>query len=238
MSQIYTYKDKRLIVERFKKFKIFCLATVFTTTCIAITISVLIPNSKTRPKFQFPSQIDLDGWKFQSSNDFKNLKGNAIAAKQYFYTSLNQDDLQIDVLYINGMISIPQSLSIIGLRYTSNSLDIRYSQNVGYYALFTDQKRAYLSSCINPRGTATVTEEQFVDNRNKYDLTTDRIVSYLIGIDDLRDSRCLFTTMSIALDTSKSINQPRYSSLAKNYQKLEKSWFHWYQNWSDNFPHS
>jgi cyanosortase A-associated protein len=236
MNQIYTYKDKRLIVKRLKKFKSFCLTTILTTTCIAISISWFIPNPKARPKFQFPSQIDVSGWKFQSSNDFTNLKGNAIAAKQYFYTSPTQDTLQIDVLYINGIVSIPQSLGIIDLKYLRNSLDIRYSQNVGYYALFTDQKRAYLSSCINPRGTATVTEDQFISNRNRYDITPDRVVSYLIGVTDLRDSRCLFTTMSIAL-TPKMVNQSNYA-LDKTYQKLEIVWFHWYQNWSDNFPKS
>ncbi len=243
MSQIVSiqkYNDKKSRIKTFKDFKVFCLIAVFTSTCIAISISIFTPNFKNRPKFQFPNQISLTNWQFRSSNNLDNVlksasKNNAIAAKKYFYVSSTKDTLQIDALYIDGIVSLPKSLEILGLKYSSNSLNIRYLKSVGYYALFVDQERAYLSACINPYGDTTVTEDQFINNR--YNTTSNRIGSYLLGVTNLRDHRCLFTTISMPLENPKLVNQST-NSLAKMHQKLEKAWTNWYQNWQDDFPKS
>ena len=239
MSQIVSrqkYKDKKSRIKIFKDFKVFCLIAVFTSTSIAISISIFTPNFKNRPKFQFPDQVSLTNWQFQSSNNLDNaLKNNAIAARKYFYTSPTKDTLQIDALYIDGIVSIPNSLAILGLKYSSNSLNIRYLESVGYYALFVDQDRAYLSSCINPYGDTTVTEDQFINNRDN--TTSNRIGSYLLGVTSLRDNRCLFTTISIPLENPKLVNQST-SSLVKMHQKLESVWINWHKNWHYDFPKS
>ena len=244
MSQIISpqkYKDKKSRVKTFKSFKVFYLIAVFTSTCVAISISIFTPNFKNRPKFQFPKQVSLTNWQFQSSNNLDNaLKNNAIATRKYFYISPTKDTLQIDAVYIDRIVSIPKSLEILGLKYSSNSLNIRYLKSVGYYALFVDQERAYLSSCINPYGDTTVTEDQFINNRDS--TTSNRIGSYLLGVTNLRDNRCLFTTISISLksillENPKSVNQ-RTNSLTKTHQKLESAWTNWHQNWQDDFPKS
>ena len=239
MSQIISpqkYKDKKSRVKTFKSLKVFYLIAVFTSTCVAISISIFTPNFKNRPKFQFPDQVSLTNWQFQSSNNLDNaLKNNAIAARKYFYTSPTKDTLQIDALYIDGIVSIPKSLAILGLKYSSNSLNIRYLESVGYYALFVDQDRAYLSSCINPYGDTTVTEDQFINNRDN--TTSNRIGSYLLGVTNLRNNRCLFTIISIPLENPKLVNQST-NSLAKMYQKLESVWINWHKNWHYDFPKS
>ena len=75
MSQIISpqkYKDKKLKVKTFKSFKVFYLIAIFTSTSIAISISIFTPNFKNRPKFQFPEQLSLTNWQFQSSNNLDN----------------------------------------------------------------------------------------------------------------------------------------------------------------------
>ncbi|PZO43748.1 MAG: hypothetical protein DCF19_03720 [Pseudanabaena frigida] len=240
MSQKYKdkiYKDKKSRIKAFKLFKISCLITVFTSTCIAISISLFTPNFKSR-SLQFPNQVSLSEWKFLSSNNLEHASTNgAIASRQYFYVSPTQEDLRIDAMYVNGVASIPEALGLLGLNYSSNNLSIRYIETIGYYALFADRERAYLSSCINPYGLTTFTKEQFINNRNTYDITLERIITYAIGFTDFRDERCLFTTISVPLINQKSVNQ-RTDSLSEIHQKLEKIWINWYQNWKYDFPKS
>lgn len=229
-------KDKKLLLSQIKKTKNISLFTVLIATCTAIGIYLFIPSSKLRPKYQLPTQITLSEWKFQSSNPLNNLYAQkAIASQRYIYKSDKDEVLQIDLLYVNGIVKVPQYLLDLGLNPTKNSIINRYSQNTGHYLLFSDQKRAYLSSCINPRGGSTITEDQFMQNRNTYDINPERIISYLFGTTDLRDTRCLFTIMSIPLE-DQNLDSQNVNSLDESYQKLEKAWTNWHQDRQKNFP--
>lgn len=233
LSQTYENRKSRLVF--LKKIKIFCLMTVFTASSIAISISLLLPLTKNKSKFQFPNQVSLNTWQLNSSNNLQQaLQNGALSAKQYSYSSSTQSDLRVDALYINGVISIPKSLEIIGLKYPSNKLRIGYLEKVGYYALFFEQERLYLSSCINSRGFTTVTEEQFIYHR-PLDLSFSHISAYLMGTRDLFNSHCLFTTLSIPMDKNNIVN-PQTIYMSKNAQTLEKVWIAWHQNWKNNFP--
>jgi cyanosortase A-associated protein len=204
-----------------KIFKIYCLVIILLSSIITIIISLFIPNLQNRPKFQLPNQLSLRGWKLQSSKDFdKALKNGAIAAKKYIYISPRQDLLEIDSLYISGTTAITRYLEISGFN-SSQNLNIHYLDSIGYYALFRDGDRAYLSSCINPHGITTITEEQFFHNIN-----LKHIGFYLLGFRDLRDSKCLLMTLSVSLKTTK---------LDKAYETLKNSWVYLYQNWKTNF---
>ncbi|MBD2177824.1 cyanoexosortase A system-associated protein [Pseudanabaena sp. FACHB-1998] len=234
------FKDKKLILSQFSKTKNISLVTVLIATCTAIGIYLFIPSSKLRAKYQLPPQISLSEWKFQSSNPLDKLYVNrAISSQRYIYKSTNEEVLQIDLLYINGIVKVPQYLLDLGLNSSKNRLVNRYAQETGHYVLFSDQKRAYLSSCINPRGGSTITEDQFMQNRNTYDINPERIISYLLGTTDLRDTRCLFTIMSISLEDnneSNNLDAQKANSLDKSYQKLEKTWINWHKDWQKNFP--
>jgi len=208
-------------LQSLKIFKIYCLAIISLSSLITIGISLFIPHLQNRPKFQFPNQLSLRGWKLQSSKDFDAaLKNGAIAAKKYTYISPKQDLLEIDSLYISGTTEITRYLEMSGFN-SSQNLNIHYLDSIGYYALFSDGDRAYLSSCINSHGMATVTEDQFVHNIN-----LEHIGFYLLGFRDLRDRKCLLTTLAVSLKTTK---------LDKAYGTLENSWIDWYQNWKANF---
>ncbi len=237
-------RNLRAKIQNSTKLKVFCLGAVFTSSCIAIFISLLVPTPKKHSQFQLPKQITLANWRSQPSNDLEeNLKGNAIVAQRYTYTSSTQGksqedlgkDLRIDLLYIEAAVDVPKQLRLLGLKFVSKYADQRYLATSGHYVLFSDQDRAYLASCINPRGGSTVSGQQFIDNRNIYDITPPRVGLYIIGMTDLRDTRCLFTIMSIPLD-SKDLDNQSGNSLDNVYQKLENTWTDWYKNWENNFP--
>jgi cyanosortase A-associated protein len=80
-------------------------------------------------------------------------------------------------------------------------------------------KRAYLDACINSRGGSTFTEEQFRANRIQYDVQFNRLLPWLLGQQELRDQRCLWTHLSIPLNQS---------SPESSYHILENAWFSWY----------
>ncbi len=232
-------KSLRTKIQNITKLKVFCFGAVFTSSCVAIFISLFIPTPKQHSQFQLPKQITLANWRSQPSNE-ENFKGNAIAAQRYTYTSSVQtssipENLRIDLLYIDGVVDVPKHLRMLGLKSVDNYSDQRYLATSGNYVLFSDQDRAYLASCINPRGGSTVTGQQFMNNRNTYDITPSRIGLYFLGMTDLRDTRCLFTIMSIPLD-SKNVDNQSINSLDNIYQKLENTWTDWYQNWGNNFP--
>ncbi|BBC25492.1 cyanoexosortase A system-associated protein [Pseudanabaena sp. ABRG5-3] len=234
LAQRYKYQKSRF--KLLKKFKISCLIIAFTSGCVAIiSICLLTPEIKTSSKLQLPSQISLTDWQFKESKNLNILLENdATSAQQYLYISSAQNVLKVDALYTNGMVSIPKSLEMIGIKYSNNNLIMRYLDKVGYYALFSDQERAYLSSCINSRGMTTVTEEQFINNR-PLEITWSHISAYLMGTSDLFDDRCLFTTISIPIEKNDLVGQNN-SSLDKKYQTLEKAWINWHLYWKDNFP--
>lgn len=220
MSKVSS-RFSRSRLRSLKTFKISCLAVVLASSFITISVSLFIPNLQNRPKFQFPNQLSLRGWEFQSSNDFDiALKNGAIAAKQYVYILPKQDVIKIDSLYISGTTPITKYLEISGFNPSQN-LNIHYLDSIGYYALFSNKDRAYLSSCINTHGITTINEKQFIHNIN-----LEHISFYLFGIRDLRDRKCFLTTLSVSLKTTK-LNQA--------YAILENSWIHWHQNWKANF---
>lgn len=106
-------------------------------------------------------------------------------------------------------------------------LVVRQQEGVGFYGVFVYQKRAYLDACINSRGGSTFTKEQFSYNRIQYDVQLNRLLPWLLGLQPLRDKRCLWTHLSIPLNQS---------SPEQAYLILENAWFSWYKWWSSRFP--
>ena len=227
------------------------LATVFCTGFLAIGITLFSNHETTQEKYQFPEQISLSGWELQSSQNLEQpLQKGAIAAQQYIFNSPQQADLNISIIYIKGVTTIPRDLSFMQLP-TNLPITTHYQNTTGHYAVFNYSQRSYLAACINPRGQSTITEEQFMNNRNSYDITGDRLLLYAIGMADLRDTRCLLTIISIPLNNSSSnssnnpqnnsqinnqTNQLNNSLTEQNHQKLATIWEQWYQLWQGDFP--
>ncbi|WP_271253905.1 cyanoexosortase A system-associated protein [Pseudanabaena sp. Chao 1811] len=232
LAQGYKYQKSRL--KFLKNIKTSCLVIACTSSFVAISICLFNLNLKTRSKLQLPNQISLANWQFKESKILNiSLDNDATSAQQYLYVSSSRNVLRVDAIYTNGTVSISKSLEMIGVKSSNNNLSMRYLDKVGYYALFSDKERAYLSSCINSRGMTTATEEQFINNR-PLEMTWSHISAYLMGTSDLFDDRCLFTTISIPIE--KNDLGQNSSSLDKKYQTLEKVWINWHLYWKDNFP--
>ena len=212
-------------------YKNICLIAVAVTAVGAIAISAItIPKFSDRPKYQLPMQINMPNWRSLSSQNLNLPLDNFITARQYLYSNdINNYQVQIDAIYLNKVSSFLNITRAINIQYIESTLQLKYAENIGHYALFADQNKAYLATCINSTGQATLTESQFNSNQNRYDVMLPRLGFYLLGITDLRDYRCLFTVISTPI--LKSDNTP-----AINYQYLEASWIDWHRFWQGKFP--
>lgn len=180
--------------------------------------------------FVFP-EVPLPGWQPLTSRPLTNdvTHQKFLAGRLYRYQEKGLP-LEIEMVY-----TIENSGNVMGFisKYTSIPLSAiasrtdRYQEAVGYYMLFVYQKRAYLTSCINPRGGSTVTLPQFQHNRYSHDIEFSRLLNWLFTQENIRDLRCLWVHMSIPLNTNSPENA---------YSTLEKAWLAWYQWWQPRFP--
>lgn len=217
------------------KLRTLLLALTFGSTLFAFGKATLNPNLGTYTPFAFPPEVSLDGWQSLGSSPLNRPNPQLtqfIAGSRYQYIH-DGVPLDIDMHYesTNGDIkAFIQNYTSINSLPSEPSQVIRQQSGVGYYVLFNYQGRAYLSSCINPRGGSTVTSEQFLKNRNTYDMQLSRLFPWLLGQEELRDWRCLWTHLSIPL------NQVNNAEVERSYQILENAWFLWYRWWSSRFP--
>lgn len=209
---------------------------LLTITCSGVLLVlgklIIAPNSseyKAQP-FVPPSEVPLAEWQsLPSQSLFTPIvwQPNLITSRNYQYQQ-NNLSLDIEMRYL-----VPTSGNVKELLQTYTTIpvsaQIRQQEEVGFYYLLIDQQRAYLSSCINPRGKTTVTPQQFTENGNRHDLQLNRFLPWLMGKVQLRDRRCLWTHLSISVEDL---------SPSEAYQTLEKAWFSWYHWWQPRFPKS
>lgn len=104
---------------------------------------------------------------------------------------------------------------------------VKQLNGVGYHALFTNNNRAYLTSCISPRSPSNVTQKQFSNHRYQHDLQWQIVLDWLKGNSSIRDRRCLWVLLSTKITQG--------DQQAAN-QALETVWQDIYQWWITNFP--
>lgn len=229
-----------------QKSRIVILAIIFLG--VAGTLGQLIISDpsgqrRIRPReFTFPTTIEIPNWQSLSSYsiDPDTLSNEAhrrlIAGKVYSYQQGDRS-LTIEMIYAidtNGKVSnflddytsIPPSLALSSQRIE------RYSDQVGYYLLFQDSERAYLTSCINPRGKSTVTLEQFQQNRYRHDIRVERLWRWFSNSESIRDFRCIWVNLSIPLE--KGWSEETFPATA--FSTLENVWFFWHEWWKPRFP--
>ncbi|WP_017655600.1 cyanoexosortase A system-associated protein [Fortiea contorta] len=204
------------------------LAVIFAGAILVLGKLILSPTSAPPEitSFVFPPEVPLPQWRLSESFSPPEPKAQAaeIISQNYYRYIQNSKQLDIDMRYL--MLEYTH-FSIKNLTPISTSAIVRQHQKVGFYGLGIDQQRAYLSSCINPRGGSTFTVEQFNRNRYLYDLRPQYFLSWLLGKDSLLDRRCLWVNLSVPLQGS---------SPQAAYQVLENAWIPWYQWWEIRFP--
>ena len=218
-----------------KNYRTTCLAIVAVAIALSLGKAIVNPQAKTATvkNYDFPESIALSGWDLSFSKPVNPrlvqppayISGDFVAGKHYRY---RQGDvyLQIEMRYLNdtngdlkGFIKTQTGDLLPGLRK---------NEPRGFYSLYADADLVYLNACINPRGISTVTSDEFQRNLMIHDTRLSGIFSWLLGIDELRDRRCLWANLSKPLDKQKS--------LAENYQTLETVWFDWYDWWRSHYP--
>ncbi len=223
-----------------KQLRIPLLIVTFASTTLVLGKLLLDPNVGKRQltPIVFPQTVPINGWQFQESQPFISTtaeKGQTIGkpldrGKRYRYS---QNNLVLDVetiyeLETQGEYKIfLQDYSSVEAAPSDRSFVVRQQPGVGTYAMYIIQNRAYLTTCINPRGGSTLSRQEYNDNRDRYDLLSDRTIPWLLGQRSLRDTRCLWSHFSIPLNKS---------SPQAAYILLEKAWISWYQWWIKHYP--
>ncbi|OKH37898.1 cyanoexosortase A system-associated protein [[Phormidium ambiguum] IAM M-71] len=204
--------------------RLIVLISIFSAVVGVLVKSILFPTpSKIATSFYLPEIVPLDGW--QSLPSFPLLDSSSISGRRYQYIN-NNLRLDIEMRYFVNTSGEVRNF-IKSYESISASPQIKQKEGIGFYGMFTHQDRAYLSACINPHGFSTFTARQFKQNRNLYDVQFNRLLPWLLGQENLKDERCLWTYLSIPVKSSP----PEVA-----YQNLENIWFSWYKWWSPRFP--
>lgn len=237
-----------------ERFRFSVLAVIFGSGVCVLGKLIIAPtteNSTVAP-LVFPTAVPLPEWQPVESFTLAAPinKSPIISGRHYRYIQ-NNLPLDIEMRYVVNNIGLQRymvnnrgiqgaglNVKLLIQLYSSTPpssgqlarvLRHRAREGVGFYNLFTSQGRAYLSTCINPRGGSTITEAQFQQNRYLYDLQLGRFLSWLLGRGTVRDTRCLWAHLSIPITNSGSEDA---------YQTLEKAWEDWCQWWRPHFSQS
>ncbi|MBW4645688.1 MAG: cyanoexosortase A system-associated protein [Goleter apudmare HA4340-LM2] len=211
-----------------KKFRVPMLALTFSSAVLVLGKLILFPVS-TRPEFTpfvFPDKVPVPQWQLSESRPLPKPTADIpeLLSQRYYRYTQNSQQLDIDMHYLALEYT---HLDIQKWTKIPSAATIRHHKGIGFYGLGIDQQRAYLSSCINPRGGSTFTYEQFNRNRYIYDLHPQYLLSWLIGQNSLLDRRCLWVNLSLSLNDSTPDTA---------YRVLENAWFAWYKWWQARFP--
>ena len=162
------------------------------------------------------------------------FSGNIAAHRQYQYQKSSQQSadqyLAVDIRYLvntNGNLKGLIAEEIKPSLMSKQQIEQQTSTQKGY-SLISHEGFAYLNTCQNSRGAATLSTEQFSRNRLIYDLRPSRLLPWLQGKDTLPDQRCLWTQITVPL--------ANYDSEADAYKAIETAWVEWSHWWQPNFP--
>ncbi len=214
-----------------KQLRQLLLIGTLTSVCLVLSRSVLRPAAGDRlaTTYVFPPAVPLPGWQLLESHPLAEKTADRpayVTGRRYRY-SHNGLPLDIEMRYLDGG-KLSFDIKPFIQQYTPVSLSpgqllIRQQQG-GFYGLFTYKERAYLSACMTPQNSSTVTYEQY--NRIIYSVEFSRLLPQLLIHERLLDRRCLWAHLSIPTQ------QPSESA----YLTLEEAWLAWYQWWSPRFP--
>ncbi len=201
----------------------------FTGSFVVLVLARVVfgssPQTLSKTTVILPETVPLAGWKIAPSNIPKfNLKSFLKIPEQRYKYIQNNIQLHIEMRYLSqGDVE----RNIEKYQLPPGFPLIHQQEQVGFYALFTDQERAYLSACINPKGISTLTRKQYRQNHSINTIEWNRLIPWFIGQKQLRQRGCLWANLSISLEE----NSPEYT-----YPVLEKAWLTWHAWWSANFP--
>jgi cyanosortase A-associated protein len=203
------------------RFRVSLISILTLSTVSVWAKTIIFPSQNGFTQFEIPALIELSNSKIQSVVINENQK-TFQSGRRY---QQNAIDIEIRHL-VNTGGDIEEYLRVYRSMSLTQAPTIRQREDIGFYGLFTEQNRSYLSACINPRGESTFTGTQFARNRNLYDIRVDRIIPWLFTSASLRDQRCLWVQISTP------------TTFDRDYSTLEKTWFSLYPTLRDRFSKS
>lgn len=220
-----------MAITYWKPVRISLLAVTFGGVLLVAGKLVFYPSAgnSQATQFEFTESVPLADWKLEKSAPLAISENSEFKAARKYEYQKNGMNLEIEMRYAVNTIGDVEGMmkGNTVLKSSPGKLALANIQGVGFHGILQQQNRLYLSSCINPRGGATVTSEQFRYNRNTRDWQPNRILFWLLGRGNIQDRRCLWTQMSVPLD----------KTTPENAQKiLENAWVSWYGWWQPQFP--
>ena len=214
-----------------KPVRISLLAITFGAVLLVAGKLVLYPSTGNlaATSFEFPESVPLADWQLQRSAPLKIIDTSEVKAARKYEYQKDSITLEIEMRYVVNTTGDVESMmkGHTILKSSPGKLALASTQGAGFHGILLQKNRLYLSSCINPRGSPTVTAEQFRYNRNTRDWQPNRVLFWLLGRGNIQDRRCLWTQMSVPLD----------KITPEEAQKiLENTWVSWYAWWQPRFP--
>ncbi|MBR8832133.1 MAG: hypothetical protein N5P05_002420 [Chroococcopsis gigantea SAG 12.99] len=226
-------------IERWQIFRIGLIALCISGVMGVLAKNLLLhePDSRTakaKKEYKFPDTINLKNWEMVKSLSIPPKKKSQPFGHLYEYRR-GDKELQIQTRYevategntsrlLMVYDSIPPATSVINEKYQSG---------IGYYGSFEYKNKTYITACINPKGETTVTQKQFVNNRYWHTSSVPRFLGWLAGQNDLFDGRCLWTSLSMPVNTFAPPEE-----LKKDRELVEAAWLEWAKWWKQNYPDS
>ena len=189
--------------------------------------------------FNFPQNVPLPDTRMLTSKPLaaQSLPNGMVGAGYAYRYEYNSRPIDLEIRYItdgvanrptmDAMLPIFTKIPVTALQPSS----MKEEPGLGFYSLFADKKTAYFGTCINPRGITTVTGDQFHANSNPNPFTGnipfERMVPWLMGRQTFRDSRCLWTVLSMPIDAAAP------DDTMKTLQTVGINWTRW---WQGHFP--
>jgi cyanosortase A-associated protein len=189
--------------------------------------------------FDFPQQVPLPDAVMLISKPLAthSFQGGMVATGRSYRYQHHPHPIEIEIRYITDGVANRPTMDAMLPVFTKvpaavlQPSTMKELPGLGFYSLFVDKKTAYFGTCINPRGIATVTGDQFHANSNPNPLSSgipfDRFLPWLLGKQTLRDSRCMWTVISTPIDEAAP---------DATMKKLEKLGVNWTQWWQAHFP--
>jgi cyanoexosortase A len=191
-------------------------AVALTLASFYAIVSPTAGNRRVAP-FQFPQTLSFSGGQQQSSQpllvfpevNYSEFLLATLQGGQEYSLQYQNTPLKLQVRYLIGSRgNVPAILSRLGVssgrreREVGNYIKEGEIPEIGHYQLVGIRDRLYLTTCLNPRGKTTVTQDQFLSNRYRLDWHWSRIPGLISGYLPLRDQRCLWVMLSVPLQGS------------------------------------
>lgn len=213
------------------------LATALVSSSLVVFRLAVTPAQKpSTPSYTFPESVPLSRWEFVKATPIgvqklytPSLATSAddltISGQSYRYLR-NGQPLEVEMRYFNTLNHVPDILRETTIRL--DRIDITSQRSdLGTYAVYARSNRLYLTACISPTGETTVDRSELHSVQLQPAIVARRVVPWFLGQASLRDMRCLWTRLSMPMNTAA----PQTTQ-----SDLEQAWGEWVNWWRNHYP--